>query len=824
MNTFTEKEETGLAVDMLLADFTKEYIDDTDSAEELKKYLNFAYNNSDNELHMPANILIKADSADRAFGFLKKLSKLEQILTGKENTLQITSESALHRGLFEKRTDKLKGYKEKREGIYTVEMSEKNPGLICALKNFESPDRDADKRGHRAAELREAWKTFCKREMFRDDIRFAVCTDYDTAKEKFANCPDEELKILLDSFYNFKVTLKKRTAGDIADELISRFKENGFTLKEAFKNGLKKYVANGYPESGTDPDAFIARTYSLIMKNIYGCPKPVKLISADKLPKIKEKTSFEEVSEKLGKLTGLSNVKKTLKELESYCLLDRKNAKDMSLHFVFSGNAGTGKTTIAHLMAELLCSLGVIKENKVVEVSADELMGMYIGDATRLVKEKCTSAYGGILFIDEAYSINPANAERNLKTYRQEGLSELLKEMENNRDKLTVIFAGYKNEMDDFMNGNPGLKSRIFRRIEFEDYSEDELLEIFKGYCEENGCKCSKETLSRAKAKLHILKYDENFGNARTVRNMFHDAQLALIESKGPECNELEPEHIVIENTLPDYEESNRKLMAMTGLDNVKKTIGDIASLCRYNSFTGKKAFPAVSNMLFTGNPGTGKTTVAELFGNMLFALGAVSAPRFVSINAYELNSSKVAGVSEKLKECCRKAMGGVLFIDEAYALGDFGSIGESDAISVLLDFMENERDNLVIILAGYKDEMEDFLKRNPGLRSRIPTHIHFEDYSPDELEEIFVGLAKENGFSITDGALQVFRECVEKELLKEDFANARFVRNIFKKVFTHHAVSCVEQGCIEEDNIIDACDMPDEDEWEQEHVQIGFV
>ena len=804
-------------------------VDDGASMEEVRKYLNCLCNRTGRRYHMPANILIKADSSKRACDFLTRLHKIEGELTGKQHSLTIVSESEMLSGRIVRRSERLKELLAKKaekesERESERESARRTEGPIWILDEFENFTPDNDKRGVKAAELRDSWKAFCKKKMRGSYKAFAVCTDYDTANEKFTGCPDEELKNLLDIFFNFKVTLKKRTSKDVYVEILNKIKKEGFWMMQTFKKGLEKYVEKTYPESVIMPDEYIFHTYNLIMKNVYGKTRQTMLISTEMLPQIKENASYEEVSKKLDRLTGLGNVKKALKELSAYCLLDRKNAKDMALHFVFSGNAGTGKTTVARLMAEFLYSMGVISENKVIEVSADELMGRYIGDATRQVRDNCRRAYGGILFIDEAYSINPASAERNLKTYRQEGLSELMKEMENNRDKLVVIFAGYKKEMDEFMEGNPGLKSRIFRRIEFEDYSEEELLEIFKTECNENGYSFDDEVLVRAKEKLHILKYDEKFGNARGVRTMFHDMQLAVIESDGPECRELKPEHIVIENDLPDYEESRTALMELTGLENAKKIIGDIASLCIYNSRIGGTAFPCVSNMLFTGNPGTGKTTVARLFGNMLFAVGAVSAPRFVSINAYELNSCISSGVSLKLKEYCRQAMGGVLFIDEAYALGDFSVSGGSDAISTLLDIMENSREDIVIIMAGYKDKMEAFLSRNQGLKSRIPTTIHFEDYSPEELEEIFIRMFEKNGFCVTDDALDVFRVIMENESYREDFANARTVRNIFEDVYKNHAVRFIETGCDEEDYVITADDMPDADEYSRDHVQVGFV
>ena len=230
-----------------------------------------------------------------------------------------------------------------------------------------------------------------------------------------------------------------------------------------------------------------------------------------------------------------------------------------------------------------------------------------------------------------------------------------------------------------------------------------------------------------------------------------------------------------------------------------------MSAIPEFTNLTSPQTFV---NMLFRGNPGTGKTTVAKLFGNMLFALGAVKAPRFVSINAYELNTSRVGGVSKNLKEYCRKAMGGVLFIDEAYAIGEFISTSASDAINVLLDMMENHREDLVIIFAGYPDKMKEFFDRNPGLRSRVPVTIDFEDYTLDELEEIFISLCKKNDFKVTVEAIDIVRETLSAAMGMEDFANARTVRNIFEKAYKNHAVRIVENDCNWEEDVLTEEDM----------------
>ena len=809
----------------------KKYLSDDESFNEIKKYLNYVCSAREKKPFMPANIIIKGESSSSAVDFLNRLQKVEEQLSGISSEIILINEDDMldnryRRDSFFNNMSSVAFGSKKNEGDNKEKNNNDSKGnsYIVALNELITTDLEHDEHGKKTHELRERWKRFCKKQKDNREMRFAICTDYDTANRKFNNFPDVELTKQLKLFYNYSINLKKKSVFDISHEIIKLIKKAGFHPDREFNEGLAKKISEDYPSSGMSPEEYVEFKYNVLIKNIYETSNPDRVLSDPIIFKCGKKHSDVPASERLNRLVGLQNVKKVLKDLELHHMLDSESANDMGLHFVFSGNPGTGKTMVAGLMAELLFSMGIIKENKIVEVSADQLLGMYLGEGGRLVRENCKQAYGGILFIDEAYAMDPSDTRGNTRAYREEGLSELIKEMENNKDKLVVIFAGYKDEMDSFMRGNPGLKSRIYRRIEFEDYSEEELIEIFKRRCKNENFLFSKETLDKVREKIHILKYDENFGNARTVINILHDAQLKALENKAANIREIEPEYIEIESKLPDFNECMKSLMSMTGLQNVKKDLSEITSLCKYNSVTGKKAVPAVTNMLFTGNPGTGKTTVAKLYGNMLFAIGAVAAPKFVSINAYELNSSVHSGVSENLKEFCKQSMGGVLFIDEAYALGEFGAEGESDAISTLLDVMENNRKDLVVILAGYEEEMNRFLSGNPGLKSRIPTTIHFADYSLEELEEIFVNMLMDNGFEVSEDALEQFKKIMEAEMKKEGFANARTVRNFFEHVYKKHAVNYINQEIKTEQEVITKNDIPYEYGEKQEQRQIGFM
>ena len=249
----------------------------------------------------------------------------------------------------------------------------------------------------------------------------------------------------------------------------------------------------------------------------------INYISFNKtIPLIKQSLTTEEVFRELNSLVGLSKVKKVLYDLVDVISLKEKagdslKIKDINLHMVFLGNPGTGKTTIARMVANILYNLGYIKENKLVEVSVKDLVAEYVGQTAPKTMSVIEKSMNGVLFIDEAYTL----AVNGNNTYNAEAIATLIQAMENYRDKLVVIFAGYTKEMQDFLNSNSGITSRIGYTLEFADYTEDELVEIFKTFTDKAGFIVTDEAL--AYLKEIIAKYHDmpNFGNARFVRNIY---------------------------------------------------------------------------------------------------------------------------------------------------------------------------------------------------------------------------------------------------------------------------------------------------------------
>ena len=308
-------------------------------------------------------------------------------------------------------------------------------------------------------------------------------------------------EIILNKYFNFRIIGINPDIQDIYDYILENI-----NIEDSLKPELLDYITKTYNQ-----DDYVEYRNNLI-----------KYISFNKeLPKLEEKKSLEEIFKDLNDLVGLEKVKKVLYDLVDVISLKEKakdlTIKDMNLHMVFLGNPGTGKTTIARIISNILYNLGYIKENKLIEVSSKDLVGEYVGQTAPKTMDVINKSLNGVLFIDEAYSL----AVKGENSYNAEAIATLIQAMENYRDKLVVIFAGYTNEMQDFLNSNSGIVSRIGYTLEFDDYTTDELVKIFNGFATKNGFIVSDEAVEYLKDVINENRNTKNFGNARFVRNIY---------------------------------------------------------------------------------------------------------------------------------------------------------------------------------------------------------------------------------------------------------------------------------------------------------------
>lgn len=316
----------------------------------------------------------------------------------------------------------------------------------------------------------------------------------------------------------------------LCDKVINNIGER-LAISDEMKTILQNYIDANYQASELKGNQYIKNLSEKILFNHYNNDFTFSSkLEKNDIPEIIKKRSEEEIFEEINKLVGLSEVKSKLHDINDLIKYFIKTNKGMTqrptLHMVFSGNAGTGKTTVARLMAEILYSIGFIKQNKLVICSSKDLIGQYVGQTAPKTARKCEEAYGGILFIDEAYELTPSAG--NDGGYKSECVNELIQQMENNRDKLIVIFAGYKEEMERFVStANSGLKSRISDNIFFADYSLDELTTIFENIVKQNGMVLTDEALNKARFCIkNGMSDSQHFGNARYVRSLYEHSLL----------------------------------------------------------------------------------------------------------------------------------------------------------------------------------------------------------------------------------------------------------------------------------------------------------
>ena len=327
----------------------------------------------------------------------------------------------------------------------------------------------------------------------------------------------EYIENLKDSLFVFEIDYEKPEVQEVYQEVLNNLQENSY-IEDQVQPKLIDYIAATYPKTDLTYSEYRDR---LINKILFS--KNDKITTKD-IPDYEKEKTLDEIFKELNELVGLSKVKQVLNELVNLIELKEKSKgeldiKSTNLHMVFLGNPGTGKTTVARLIAQILYNLKYIKQNKLIEVSSKDLVAEYVGQTGPKTMAIIEKAKGGVLFIDEAYTLASSSGTGN--SYNEEAIATLIQEMENNRDNLVVIFAGYTKEMQAFLNSNSGIVSRIGYTLEFEDYTEQELLEIFKLMLKKAGFKITEQALNKAEKLIKEAKMCVNFGNARFVRNMY---------------------------------------------------------------------------------------------------------------------------------------------------------------------------------------------------------------------------------------------------------------------------------------------------------------
>jgi SpoVK/Ycf46/Vps4 family AAA+-type ATPase len=542
--------------------------------------------------------------------------------------------------------------------------------------------------------------------------------------------------------------------------------------------------------------------------------------------------SVAEAMAELDKMIGLAPVKEQVRSIAASIEAARRRAmagvateKPMR-HFVFLGPPGTGKTTVARAVAKIFYAFGLLDKPTVVEAHRADLVGEYLGATAIKTNELIDSALGGVLFIDEAYSlVNEGDGQSD--RFGIEAVQALLKRAEDDRENLIIVLAGYEKQMETFLGSNPGLASRFATRIKFTSYSPAELLALAESLLDRRS-----ETLDAdaRPALWHMLedvgrrRLTDELGNGRFIRSLLEKAGQArdvrvMTGGAEPEAadlvtirpDDLQQAFAELTSRLrgysdtPTLESAVAELDELIGLDPVKQQVRAIAAQLRVAKLRNRQGLisqPPARHFVFTGPPGTGKTTVARILGRIFAALGLLVRPEVVEAQRADLVGEHLGATAIKTSKLIDSALGGVLFIDEAYSLHNEGYAGGdafgAEAVQTLLKRAEDDRDRLVIVLAGYPADMDRFLRSNPGLASRFSTRIEFPSYSPDDLSDIATLLAEQAGDSFDPAAVQVLDEifshaCAPGRI--DELGNGRFARSLFERACARRDLRVVRLG-----------------------------
>jgi SpoVK/Ycf46/Vps4 family AAA+-type ATPase len=468
-------------------------------------------------------------------------------------------------------------------------------------------------------------------------------------------------------------------------------------------------------------------------------------------------------------------------------------------HIMLLGNPGTGKTTVARLLARIFGAAELLPTERVVEVDRGTLVGEFVGQTAKLVHKACDAALGGVLFIDEAYDLWRDKSD----TFGTEAVTTLLKRLEDDRGRFVCVVAGYAAEMDEWLKANPGLERRFPQPFRFTlpDYSDAELAEIFRRMAADKGLGIApgaERAVEVACAQLRA-RATKRFGNAGEVRNLVDRAERLWTTRVRAEYPNGDAPALLTGADLgldadaaPDPDAARRTLDValgqLVGLAELRETLLRLADNLAYEreeQLAGRgDPMPAALHWTFVGNPGTGKTAVARLMGRFFHAVGLLRSDRVVEVDAKDLIGQYLGETKQKATAVIDRAMGGVLFIDEAHQLApprDGTRSYNQEAIDVLVKRMEDDRGKFVVIAAGYPESMNRFLDADPGLPSRFTKQLRFPDYTPAELVEITRRLAAGRKLVVDDAvATAVGARCEEAIALKgPKFGNARFARKL---------------------------------------------
>ncbi|MCZ2269296.1 MAG: AAA family ATPase [Ignavibacteriales bacterium] len=585
---------------------------------------------------------------------------------------------------------------------------------------------------------------------------------------------------------------------------IEIFLANQQIIKHYFQIGTQEVI--NFLDENEQPDSY---------SNKQNTQQPKKLEQLQKTNS--DNNSIKSLFEEFDNLVGLHNLKQSLRDFISYLeFVKERKAKgietneNISANCIFLGNPGTGKTTVARILGRFFKAIGLLKNGHVVEVDRASLIGEYIGETAQKTEKVINQALGGILFIDEAYSLK---RDKNSNDFGQEAIDIILKRMEDYKDKFFVIAAGYPELMEKFINSNPGLKSRFTHHFYFDDYNSSELAEIFKIFSEKEKYSFNEDAEKFLIEKLDSLidNTDGSFGNARFIRNLFSETKIELskryhlLEDEEKDFNSLntilisdiQSAWLNINNRNNSVVKSNEKIDRyvneinnLVGLSSVKTTFNRIIASIKVDKLKSEKSISSVHktyNSIFIAEPGSGTSTVARLFAKSLFASNKLSKGQLI-----EIDSSLFSGLSKldaylTMDELFKKLSGNVILVNDVTASLQCLKHFSDSLLQYFLKKLYLMNDEVTAILSGTREEIEIIIESFPVLESQFPNKFEFEPYTNRQLLEIALSICQKKNYQLDEGAWQQLLELIDemRQGKNRNFYNARSIKELLNRAIS---------------------------------------